>query len=163
MNIDKSINEWFAIEVKERMDEMELRPYHLRSLCKMTESNVYSCLSGTTLPNLFNLVLLAECLECTVNDLLGYDELEETDVYERYTASTIFFEESQYAVCLADRMRRYLEDRFMTLADLAKNTEMDTNMLRRWFSKTRPHLPPTKKFLHICNTLGCTPSELLGY
>lgn len=161
-----SINEistWFVAEVKERTTELDLRPYHLVRLCKIKEDRIESHLRGDTFPGLFSLVLMAEHLECTVNDLLGFEEIEEIDIYERYLASDMFFTESQYATCLSDRVRRYLEERNMTLAGLAKQTEFRLETVRHWFSKTRPHLPPTVKFLKICEILECTPSELLGY
>lgn len=157
------IHTWFVAEVKERMTELDLRPYHLVRLCKIKEDRIDSHLRGDTFPGLFSLVLMAEHLECTVNDLLGFEEIEEIDIYERYLASDMFFTESQYATCLSDRVRRYLEERNMTLAGLAKQTEFRLETVRHWFSKTRPHLPPTVKFLKVCEILECTPSELLGY
>lgn len=163
MNEKQSINDWFAAEVKDRMDEMGIRPYHLVTLCQIKENELDSCLNGTKLPSLFSLILLADCLECTVNDLLGYDEIEETEVYEQYTASSMYFAPSQYATCLSDRIRRYLKNRFMTLSDLIKRAELNEGSVRRWFAKTHPHLPSTANFLKICDALNCTPSELLGY
>lgn len=157
------IRKWFAAELKDRMDENKFRPYHLMTLCKMTETEILECLEGTTLPGLYSLVMMADRLECTVDDLLGYDEPDEPDVYERYAASSMFFTESQYAVCLADRARQYLENRFMCVSDLAKKLELTPSACQRWFSRTRPHLPSTARFLQICEALDCTPSELLGY
>lgn len=157
------IHAWFVAEVKDRMEETDLRPYHLVRLCKIKDQHIDSHLRGDTLPGLFSLVLMAEHLECTVNDLLGFEEIDEADVYERYLASNMFFTESQYASCLSDRIRRYLEERDMTISELSQKSELKLETVRHWFSKTRPHLPPTVKFLKICETLECTPSELLGY
>lgn len=157
------IKTWFATELRDRMDEMQLRPYHIAFLYKIDESDVRSWLKGASFPGLFNLIMLADRFECTVNDLLGFEEIEETEVYERYTASSMFFAEYQYAVCLADRMRRYLENQNISFPDLADKTGFTATTLRRWFAKTHPCLPSTEKFLHICSALDCTPSELLGY
>lgn len=158
-----NVSKWFAAELRERMEECGFRPYHLTSLCKMGEGEIYQCLGGTALPDVFSLILLADYLDCTVNDLLGYDEVESSAAYEQYTASDMFFTESQYAACLSDRVRRYLQDRAMSITDLAAKTGFKEPTLRRWFAKTHPQLPGISKFLKICEALDCTPSDLLGY
>ena len=158
-----TIRKWFASEVKDRMDEMDLRPDHLLSLCNINERDIQSCLNGTVLPSLYSLVLLSDHLDCTVNDLLGFEEIEEVEVYEQYSASDIFFNELQYAVLLGERVRRYLDGRCVTMVDLAKKAGITAPNLRYWFSKTKPHLPTTENLIRICDALKCTPSELLGY
>lgn len=159
----KSVKEWFAAELKEKMIEYNLRSYHLTALCKMSEDEVQKCLKGTALPGLFSLVLLADRFECTVNDLLGYDEVEDLDVYEHYSASSMFFAKSQYAVCLSDRVHRHLEYRDISIPDLAAKLDVAAATIRHWFAKTHPTLPGAEKFLNICDALNCTPSDLLGY
>lgn len=158
-----TIRKWFAAEVKDRMDEMDLRADHLMGLCYINERDIQSCLNGTALPGLYSLILLSDHLDCTVNDLLGFDEIEEVEVYEQYSASDMFFNESQYATLLVERVRRYLEERHITMIDLAKKVGITATNLRYWFSKTRPHLPTTENLIRICDALECTPSELLGY
>lgn len=159
----KSVKEWFAAELKEKMIEYNLRSYHLTALCKMSEDEVQKCLKGIALPGLFSLVLLADKFECTVNDLLGYDEVEDLDVYEHYSASSMFFAKSQYALCLSERVRRYLEDHYISIPDLADKIDVAPATVRHWFAKAHPTLPTTEKILNICEALNCTPSDLLGY
>lgn len=159
----REVCEIFAEELKERMDDVGLRPYHLLSLCKFDDENLQPYLEGKKLPGLYNLVLLAEHLECTVNELLGYPEFGDASLYERFLASDMYFTESQYARCLADRVRHYLDSGCMSFTDLEKHSGFKAPTIRRWFSSTKPHLPTTAKFLQLCETINCTPSELLGY
>lgn len=159
----KEVCEIFAEELNERMDEVGLRPHHLLSLCKFDDDNLQPYLKGKKLPGLFTLVLLAEHLECTANELLGYTEFNDTSTYERFLASEMYFTESQYAQCLADRVQHYMRSTSMSFADLEKHSGFKAPTIRRWFSSTKPHLPTTAKFLQLCESINCTPSELLGY
>jgi DNA-binding Xre family transcriptional regulator len=159
----ESINKWLAAEVNDRMEDMELRPHHLQRLCGMTDGEIDRCLAGTGFPKLFSLILMAERLECTVNDLLGYEEVEDVNIYERYTASTLYFKDNQYAACLSDRMRLYMKYNNISFHEIADKTGFNVENVRHWFAKTHAQLPPTKKFITICEALGCTPTELLGY
>lgn len=155
------IRKWFAAELKERMEEAGLRSYHMAYLCRVKQGCFYNYTQGTSLPNLWSLVLMAETLNCNTNDLLGFDSYEDID-YERYEASKMFADENQYALCLGDRLFRYIEKRGITIERLAEITQFNPKTITHWIGN-RPRLMRTSDLLKFCSALDCTPSDLLGY
>lgn len=162
MTNEQSIKDWFVAEVRERMDDLGLRPYHMAYFCRMNHNSIHTYLHGASLPNLWVLVLMAEHLDCCVNDLLGFDEVDDPGVFEMYKASTLFYDEKQFAGCFADRIQRYMHNRDITIEELSRRSDISVTTIKRWLSKY-PRLPRTSDFLRICDALDCTPSELLGY
>lgn len=162
MGKEQTIKEWFAAELRERMEDAELRPYHMAYLCRVKPNSINNYLQGSTLPNLWSLVLMAENLDCTVNDLLGFDEVDDISRLEPYLASAMFPDENRFAACLSDRIVRYMNRNNLTIDDLGSRTQFNTRTIKRWIG-LHPQLPRTSAFLQICDALDCTPSELLGY
>jgi DNA-binding Xre family transcriptional regulator len=157
---ESRIKEWFSIEVRERMEELNLRPYHMAYFCQFKQNSIYQYLNGTIIPDPWRLVLMAEVLECSVNDLLGFDN---DDVrFEKYQASAMFLDDRQFAFCVSDRLERYLRRVDISLGRLSELTGITITTIKRWFGM-RPSLLRTNQLLHICEALNCTPSELLGY
>ena len=105
---------------------------------------------------------MAEHLEATVNDLLGYDEVDDNQILECYPASKMYRNKIEFSHCFADRFHRYLDRRGMTIEDVAKLSGVTVTTIKKWVG-ARPVLPATYKFLQLCEALECTPSELLGY
>lgn len=159
---EQSIRDWFKVELRERMEENGLRSYHMAYLCRVKPGNISNYLQGSSLPSLWCLILMCENLGCSVNDLLGYEEPECLDFFEKYRATELFDNERQYASCLSERIRRYMSERDTTIAELSERSGFNSRTLSRWLTD-RPQLPRTSDFLQICDALDCTPSELLGY
>ena len=138
---EEKVKEWFATEVKERMEELDLRPYHMEYFCHIKHGCIYSYLRGANLPNLWSLVLMAERLDCSVNDLLGFEDPESYNVFEIYEASKMFGDINGYARCFADRLRRHLINRDMTVDDLSSLTGNAVTTIR-----VSPTLPSSFKY-----------------
>ena len=158
---EKEIKDWFVAEVRERMDDLGLRPYHMSPLCHIKYDSLSTYLSGLALPNPWSLVLMAEHLEASVDELLGYEGLDDVN-YEPYLASAMYRDKEQFATCVSDRLKRYFNKQGLTVDDVSDKTGVSISTLKRWTS-SRPTLPRTWDLLRLCDGLDCTPSELLGY
>lgn len=162
MNINE-MKEWYAAEVKERMEELGLRPYHMTHKCQLNHEGISGYLKGTVWPNPWSLVPMAETLECCVNDLLGYELPEDTSTFETYRASKMFNNKEEYAHCFAERLVWYLNKRGILLEDLSNRTGFTVKTLKSWTSDFNPKLITTANLLKVCDALNCTPSDILGY
>lgn len=160
--MEQSVNEWYVAEVKDRMKDAGLRPYHMAYRCQIKHDNVYQYLNGTVMPDPWRLVLMAECFDCCVNELLGYDDVEDVGVFEIHRASEMFADKQQYAICFADRLNRYLDERGLSPEDISTRTGVSNETVKRWISN-RPSLPRFSHFIRLVDALKCTPSDLLGY
>lgn len=159
----ENIRKWFASEVKERMKETGLKPGHISYKCYIRSDNIHEYLVGKPFPRLWNLVLMAECLECSVNDLLGFDDTGDTDIFEKYLASKMYLDEYDFARHFSTRVLRVMNDRGFTAYDLHRETGFSESLIARWTTNKTLELPTVLQLLHICDTLDCTPSDLLGY
>lgn len=159
---EKSIKEWYATEVKERMEDAGLKPYHMSHLCQIKHDSLHTYLSGKGLPNPWSLVLMAEHLDCCVNDLLGYDEITEVAVFERYLASQMYANEIEYAHCFAHRLERVINESTMGLEGVSERSGYNIRTIKQWLGE-RPKLPRTSQLLQLCEALKCTPTDILGY
>lgn len=158
---EHEIKTWFAAEVKDRMEDLGLRPYHLPPLCHFKHEYLSGYLHGTSLPNLWSIVLMAEHLDCSVDDLLGFEEYDDI-VYEPYLASQMFSDKEGFAMCVSDRLKRFMRNRGTNIDEVSKKTGVSISTIKKW-TASRPTLPRTWDFLSFCDALGCSPSELLGY
>lgn len=159
----KEVREWYATEVKERMEDCGLRPYHISNICKIESANVSGYLKGNPFPKLWKLILIAECLDCSVNDLLGYDEVEDVGVYERFLASKTYLDEDEFAVRFGRRLSRLMKETCTDSDDLHKFTGISVENIERWICDKPETLPTVLQLIRICDALDCTPSDLLGY
>lgn len=159
MNNVTEIREWFAIELRERMTDEKVKAAELCKFCDITRSAMRQYIYGYSFPDPWRMVLIAERLSCSVNDLLGYDEFE--DEFAR-SASKTFPGENHFAEHLAIRIVRRMEYLGYTHEGLSNKTGIGQDTIERYLDRW-PELPRTDKFLQICEALNCTPSELLGY
>lgn len=160
---EKGIRKWYAEEVKERMEDAGLQPYRIAYLCRVKHENIYGYLQGKPFPKVWNLILLAECLDCSVNDLLGYDEVGDITVYERYLASKTYLDELEYAEHFSKRLLRNMEEQSLLPEQIHKRTGITLSTIEQWISEKPPALPSVMNLLRLADALDCTPSDLLGY
>ena len=160
---EKKIRSWYAAEVKERMEDAGLEPYRIAYLCQVKHDYVYGYLQGKPFPKLWNLILLAECLDCSVNDLLGYDEIDDVDVYERLLASRTYIDETDFAEHFSKRFARIMDEQCILAEDLHKRTGISLAAIEHWLGEEPVALPTVLNLLRICDALDCTPTDLLGY
>ena len=159
MNNELNTREWFGIELRERMADAKIKAADLCKFCDVTRAAMSQYIYGHSFPDLWRLVLIAERLNCSVNDLLGYAEFDEE--FAR-SASKTFPGENHFAEHLAIRIVRRMEQLGYDYESLANATGISLDTIDRYFGRW-PELPRTDKFFKICEALDCTPSEPLGY
>ena len=159
---EKEIKQRFPLEMRERMEYAGLRPYHIPYYCHCKPSAVDNYLQGSCLPNLWSLVLMAEHLDCTVNELFGIDIIDIEMEYERHLASKMFSNSFDFAYCVADRMVYLINEKFDSLDEFSRHSTITKDAINRW-TGSHPKLPRTSDLIRVCNALNCTPSDLLGY
>lgn len=162
LNIDE-VKAWYVAEVNERMEDAGLAPNQIAHLCQLKYEAVYGYLQAKPFPKVWNLILLAECLDCSVNDLLGYDELDDVDVYEKRLASKLYFGELEYAIHFSRRLLRIMEERSLMPEQMRDRTGIGIAKIRDWISDRPESLPSVLNLLRLADALNCTPSDLLGY
>ena len=151
--------ELFSRRLRVRMERANFTSGYVSNYCKISRHAMSKYVTGARLPNPWYLVLIAECLGCRVDELLGFRgpaAIMHTD------ASIMFADEKQFAEFVRDRMVKRMEDKNMTVEDLAKRIGMGAQGINGWFSKW-PALPQTFNLIEAAKALGCTPSDVLGY
>ena len=158
--IDESkVLEHFAVELNKRMKTKRLASSDIANRCEIPIGSVSDYRKGRRLPNAWQMVLLAECLDCTVNDLLGFEGgvgLNKEKATER------FYGENTYAEFLGARIYDRMEFIGIDAEQLAECAKISKLTINKWLRQW-PSIPKTIHILRICETLDCTPSDLLGY
>lgn len=160
---ENKVRDWFAQEVKERMEDAGLAPHQMAYYCRVKHEQISGYLQGRPFPKTWNLILLAECLDCSVNDLLGFDELEDINSYERLLASKTYLGEYEFSEHFKNRLIRCMNEVDVSAEELKKRTGIGKKTIEEWFEETRFALPNVLNLLRIADALDCTPSDLLGY
>lgn len=156
---EESVKEYFGRELRVRMAYNDLHSYDMSYYCQISASNMTKYRRGERFPNVWELVLLAERLECTVNELLGYDIVE---TIGKRKISDVCPGKNHYAIILKDQIIHYMIQANMTVEMLAERTGISISTIERWLDRW-PHLPRTDHLLRLADALNCTPSDLLGY
>ena len=154
----------FVDELRYAMDCENLRPKDISDYCRISQNNFSNYLQGKSLPNLWVMVLISDLLECTVNELLDYDEADEDELVG-YDPFATFEDEEEFTYHVRNRLEQYMVHSGNGVKELSEKTGFNPRTIRRWLgmSKNGPELPRTSDFLVICDALGTTPSDLLGY
>lgn len=158
----KAVKQQFAEELNRRMEDEGLTAKELAEYCHITESKVNFCLQLGSLPDPWTLIFMADCLWCTVNDLLGYGCLNDPGELSQCQASEFFENKREYATCFSSKLRRHMNEKGLSIEDLASCADVNIHALRQWISVT-PSIPQTPDLLRLADALNCTPSDLLGY
>ena len=153
---------WFANELNERMIKERITARQLSYVTRLSLRSINGYLDGNSFPNMWSLSLMAEQLHCTVDDLLGYKKSRSLSRTKRAPLKTTFTNEDAYTMYL----RECVKDRMQTLGidakELAQISGVSYSSINRYLC-VHSGLPQTHAFLHICDALDCTPSELSGY
>lgn len=156
--------QWFKDYLKDLMDYNEVTVSDISKHCEISAQRFNNYLYGRTLPQLWTLVMIADFLETTTNELLDFDEADD-DVLLSYDPYTLFEDEEEFTAHVRNRIKQYMIDNNIDIFYLSEETGFTRLTIRRWLglSGNRKDLPRTSDFIVICDTLGCTPSDLLGY
>lgn len=152
--IKREIKEHFSKYVLREMEERELKHWYVAYYADTCEPFLRSCLKLKNLPRVDSLVLIAELLECTVNDLLGFDHVEVPE-HEGY------FSPGAYSKPIVNYFIDQLTARGLDVSRLYFDEPTSREIFASCLRVCK--LPSTDIFLQVCENLNCTPSELLGY
>lgn len=158
----KDVRACFAEELRTRMEDEGLEISDISEYCNLSQDKVKFCLQLGSLPDPWTLIFMADCLWCTVNDLLGYGVPKDPAELLTCQVSSFFSDKREYATCFSSKLRRHMNEKGLSVEDLSCRADVNIRALRQWIS-TNPSLPKTPDLLCICDALDCTPSDLLGY
>lgn len=162
MIYEQEIKKWFSEEVKERMEDLNLKSYNIANFCKIENYRMSGYLHANPFPSVWKLILIAEVLECCVNDLLGFDEVEDVDSFEKFLASSTYLGEDEFTEHFSKRLLDRMSIRGVSPKQLSSITSISLTTIERYVCNN-PSLPNAKNLLLICDALDYTPSDLLGY
>lgn len=153
----------FGERFTQYMVDHELRDIDMARLLNMSSMNIPAYKNGARLPNPWYLVLIAEKFDCSVNDLLGYDNCYARHEFRRESATKRFSSNNRYEIYFRDRLIELMRDRNIDAFELAMLVNKTEATVRNVWLGKRPIIPTIYNFLEICDALNCTPSDLLGY
>ena len=157
----KSVLVTFSEVLRTKMAEINLSNRRLAIASRVTSEKISSYRTESCFPKLWTLVLIADFLECSVDELLGYSSSEHTDAYRKYE-SDVFPNEDVFADYFRNRMLSMMGIKGMTSHELSLKSGCSENTIDMYLSVHR-WTPQVPVFLNLCDALECTPSELLGY
>lgn len=143
VDIDSTLD-WFSSELKRRMNYLKLWPRDVSYHCKVSSSSMNNYLQGKTFPSPWTLILIADLLETTVNELLDFDEPDE-DSLVGYDPFSIFDDEDEFAIHVSNRVKLWMVESDIDIFKLSERTGFTRRTIRRWFglSDKQPELPRT--------------------
>jgi DNA-binding Xre family transcriptional regulator len=158
----KEMRNILSTEINARLSERGISYRELALYSRTSRNAVYQYIRGDSLPNLWTLSLMADYLNCTVNDLLRYGDVYDNRNLDDRHAFNAFIHEDDFAVYVRDRILNRMSILRMNQTDLVEYGGFTKESVDRWLWIC-PHLPKLMQFLRICEALDCTPSDLLGY
>lgn len=156
--------EWLAKTLREELEFHGLTLSDVSRDCMLNRNKLNNYIQGRSLANPYILIKLADYFECTVNDLLDFDEPDD-DALLGYDPSDIFEDEDEFMMHIRNRMEQRMLEEHVSIKDLSEKTGFNKHTIKYWLGmlKHRPTLIRTSDLLCICDALDCTPSDLLGY
>lgn len=152
----------FVDELNTRMKNLGVTPGDVALRCRTRKGSVISYMRGDSLPNVWTLALIAEYLDCTVNDLLGFEGIEDVNALEDDIAFDTYPSEGSFSFHVRDRLSQRMSVKHMNNETLSELTGFTVNTIERW-TWLYPRLPQAMNLIRLADALDCTPSDLLGY
>ncbi len=154
------VTRYFGKELANRIAERDLPFDYVTQYCGISMPSLKECLNGERLATPWQLVLMAEILFCTVNDLLGFGYFNNgTD----QMASNLPQGEYRVAEHMWNEVSQRMVEKDLTVEDIAYYAGVHFTTARNWFGYPHHSFPKTFSLICICDALDCTPSDLLGY
>lgn len=159
---ETQILDYFAIQLVERMRNRGIKLWYMAYYCEIEECALRKCLKGERLPNPWNLILMAEVLNCTINDLLGYEYFRKDD---KPQAGSIFQGQKQIVQHVSNEILERMGRMNISYDELANRVGVSVYTIKAWLSQNADSFYKKSTFtiLRICDALDCTPSDILGY
>ena len=116
--------------------------------------------SGICFPELFVLVRIANYLNCSVDELLGY--ISGRTMRLNKSMNDDFSDEDEFKDYFRERLIFMMTEKNLGVNELARKSRVSIDTIEMYLSIHR-WVPCVIDFLYICDALDCTPSDLLGY
>lgn len=116
--------------------------------------------SGNCFPELFVLVRIANYLNCSVDELLGY--ISGQTMRLNKSMNDDFSDEDEFKDYFRERLIFMMTEKNLGVNELARKSRVSIDTIEMYLSIHR-WVPCVIDFLYICDALECTPSGLLGY
>ena len=154
----------FGAELNRRMDLKGISYRQLAYKSRVTKGSMIHYKSRNSFPEVWNLILIADCLDCSVDELLDYDEPNTTPEWraKRIPAIEKFYTEDEFADYFRERLIKFMKKKHMDLDELAQRSDISARTIDMYLSVHR-WVPQTPNLLRLADALDCTPSDLLGY
>ena len=157
----KSILITFSEVLRTKMADFNLSNRRLAIGSRVTSEKISGYRNAVCFPKIWTLVLIADYLECSVDELLGYSNFGHHNAYGK-CASDVFQNEDVFADYFRNRLLSTMNVKGMTSYELSLKSRCSENTINMYLSVHR-WTPQVPVFLNLCDALECTPSELLGY
>ena len=126
----------------------------------VTKGAFVHCKSGSCFPELFVLVRIANYLNCSVDELLGY--ISGRTMRLNKSMNDDFSDEYEFKDYFRERLIFMMTEKNLGVNELARKSRVSIDTIEMYLSIHR-WVPCVIDFLYICDALECTPSGLLGY
>lgn len=156
------ILQWFSEELVTRMEDKGITHRQLALNSRSMPHNIMGYIRGESFPSPWRLVLIAECLECTVDELLGYEDSgfnyrrQKERVFNKYPNEDLF---TPY---LRDKIIQRMRKMRMSEEELAERSGIKLQTIKKLLC-VHSGAPQVPSLLRICDGFKCTPSELIEY
>ena len=153
----------FTNELRSRIEYNGLTYRQVAFEARITRTKMNEYKFGRTFPELWNLLLIADCLDCSIDELLGYSKTGFAELRNsKVRVINVMPNNDVFADFFRMRLERYMQNNRITVADLSKRSGFKESTLEMYLSVHR-WVPRTADFIKLCDSLDCTPSNILGY
>ena len=158
MSIEYKYRRHFVDYVRQRIDELELPAWYVGYYSEISDATFRQYMKGIRLPAPIKLIMIAELLKCTVNDLLGFDYYNVSDSVELFDSGR----DTKYVMAyFGNNLSRIMIGDDVSVVELASRSGLSTYVIQQYIDGKV--LPDISILIELCESLNCTPSELLGY
>ena len=158
----KTILQIFSQELIERMEALGITHRQLALDSRTLPSNILTYMRCASFPNPWTIVLMAERLDCTVDELLGYEDSGFLGRSHGDRAFWTYPDEDSFTPYLRGRIIQRMAEMQISPEELAMRSGVKLATIERYLC-VHSGLPRMSSLLCICEGLDCTPSELIGY
>ena len=140
----------FAEELNKKIEKKGVTYRQVAFAARVTKGSMVHYKSGNCFPELYTLILIADYLECSVNELLGYSDyllLEHNNDLE-----DILQNEDTFSDYFLDRLIQCMKTRNVSAKKLFESTGIALNIIEMYLSIHR-WIPRVPDFLLICDAL----------
>ena len=153
---------WFGNELTEKMNVKGVTYRQVAFAAHVAPMSVLGYMEGTHFPSPWSLILMAEYLGCTVDELLGYESGYSNKRSEMISAVILYRDEDSFTLCLRDRIVQKMNELKMSEEELARRSRVSIQTIKKYLC-VHSGSPRMINLLCLCDAFKCTPSELMGY